>query len=91
MVVTHKVVEKGKKDGTTYFVTKGNANDIADPEISYEQIYGKIIYKSRILSAFGKLMNNRISYYILFMSIGVVVSIEIISSMFKKDEDDARE
>ena len=60
-------------------------------EISYEQIYGKIIYKSRILSAFGKLMNNRISYYILFMSIGVVVSIEIISSMFKKDEDDARE
>ena len=91
LVVTHKVVEKGKKDGTTYFVTKGNANDIADPEISYEQIYGKIIYKSRILSAFGKLMNNRISYYILFMSIGVVVSIEIISSMFKKDEDDVGE
>lgn len=91
LVVTHKVVEKGQKDGVTYFVTKGNANDISDPEISYEQIYGKIIYKSRILSAFGKLMNNRISYYILFMSIGVVVSIEIISSMFKKDEDDAGE
>jgi len=91
LIITHKVIEKEKRDNITYFVTKGSANIIPDPEITYEQIYGKVVYKTKILSQFGKLMNNRISYYILFISIGFVISIEIISSMFNKDDDDEGE
>lgn len=88
LIVTHKVIQKEERDGVTYFTTKGLANTIPDPEITYNQIYGKIIYRTKLLSTFGKLMNNRISYYILFMTIGVVISIEIISSMFNKDDGD---
>ena len=88
LIVTHKVTKKENRDGVTYFTTKGIANSVADPEITYNQIYGKIIYKTAILSAFGKFMNNQIAYYLLFFIIALVISIEIISSMFAKDEDD---
>lgn len=87
LIVTHKVIEKEKRDGVTYFTTKGIANPTSDPEITYDQIYGKIIYKTTVLSAFGKFMNNALAYYLLFFLIALVISIEIISSMFEKDED----
>ena len=43
IIVTHKVMNKEKRDGKTYFITKGLANNIEDPEIEYSQIYGKVI------------------------------------------------
>ena len=95
LIVTHKVINKEKRDGNTYFVTKGIANEISDPEITYDQIYGKVIYKTIVLSFLGKLMSRTISYYILFMIVGVIISFEIVSSMFdsdrEEDEDGRRE
>ena len=95
LIVTHKVINKEKRDGNTYFVTKGIANEISDPEISYDQIYGKVIYKTIVLSFLGKLMSRTISYYILFMIVAVIISFEIVSSMFdsdrEEDEDGRRE
>ena len=76
------------KPGTTYYVTKGTANVVQDPEISHDQVYGKVVYRAVILSIFGKLMNNKFVYYLTFMLVAVIVSIEIISSMFAKDDDD---
>ncbi len=92
IIITHKVVKKEVQNGEYYFVTKGVANAISDPEISYDQIYGKVVYKTAILSIFGKLMNNRFVYFFTFMVIALIVSIEIISSVFDtRDEDDGRE
>lgn len=95
LIVTHKVINKEKREGNTYFVTKGIANEISDPEITYDQIYGKVIYKTIVLSFLGKLMSRTISYYILFMIVGVIISFEIVSSMFdsdrEEDEDGRRE
>ena len=88
LIVTHKVINKEKRDGNTYFVTKGIANKISDPEITYDQIYGKVIYKTIVLSFLGKLMNRTISYYILFMIVGVIISFEIVSSMFDSDREE---
>ena len=88
LIVTHKVINKEKRDGNTYFVTKGIANEISDPEITYDQIYGKVIYKTIVLSFLGKLMNRTISYYILFMIVGVIISFEIVSSMFDSDREE---
>ncbi|MBQ6284865.1 MAG: signal peptidase I [Bacilli bacterium] len=91
IIITHKVIKKDNRNGDYYFVTKGVANAIADPEISYDQIYGKVVYKTAILSIFGKLMNNRFVYFFTFMIIALIVSIEIISSVFSAgDEDDGR-
>ena len=91
MVITHKVVKKEKRDGQTYFVTKGIANLIEDPEISYDQVYGKVIYKTVLLSYLGKLMSKPSSYYILFMIVGFIVSIEIVSSMFSARREEELE
>lgn len=93
LIITHKVMKKYGKDGKTYFVTKGLANEIEDPEIEYEQIYGKVVYKSIILSIIAKMMNNKLTYYILFSMIALIMSIEITSAIFEarrevKEEDD---
>ena len=46
-IVTHQVIEK-KQDNT--FITKGVNNTIEDPEIKGNQIIGKVIYKTFILT-----------------------------------------
>ena len=46
LIITHKVVEKREEGQDVYFVTRGLANTISDPEIRYDQIYGKVIYKT---------------------------------------------
>lgn len=93
LIITHKVVNKFDIDGETIFVTKGIGNDIEDPEIKYEQIYGKVIYKTVILSFIARMMNNKLTYYVLFVVIALIMSIEITSAIFEarreeKEEDD---
>ncbi len=85
--ITHRVIKKYEKDGVTHFVTKGIANMEKDPEITYDNVIGKVVYKTVILSFFGRLMTNSLSYYILFMVVGLIVSIEIVSSMFDSDDE----
>jgi len=88
LIITHKVINKQERDGSIIFTTKGIANSAADPEIEYDQIYGKVIYRTHILSFLGKLMSKQWSYYVLFAVVGIVVSIEIVSSMFESDEEE---
>ena len=50
-VVTHEVIDIEKdENGKYYFHTKGTANLIEDPVVHEDQVYGKVIYKSVILS-----------------------------------------
>ena len=94
LIITHKVVEKRQMGNDTYFVTRGLANNMSDPEIRYDQIYGIVVYKTIILSFIAKLMNNQLSYYILFTLVALIISIEIVSSLFdfdkEKEEDGSR-
>lgn len=85
LIITHKVVEKRQSGDDILFVTRGLANNVSDPEITYDQIYGKVIYKTVLLSFIAKLMNNQLSYYILFTLVALIISIEIVSSLFKED------
>ncbi len=92
LVITHKLVNIYEENGTTLFVPKGLINVIPDPDITYDQIYGKVVYKTAILSYVGRIINNRIVYYVLFIAIGLMVSIEVVSAIFEsKREDDADE
>ena len=95
LVITHKVIKKEERDGISYFITKGNANEVSDPEITYDQIYGKVVYKMVFLSLLSRLLNSQLSYYLIFITVGIIVSIEIVSSMFdssgEKEEDERRE
>ena len=91
-VITHKVVEKRQVGNEYRFVTKGIANPISDPEIEYNQIYGKVVYKTIILSFIAKMMNNKLSYYILYTLVALIISLEIVNWIFEakreaKEED----
>lgn len=93
LIITHKVIKKYEKDGQDMFVTKGLTNEVEDPSIRYDQIYGKVIYKTVVLSFIARMMNNKLTYYILFVIIALIMSIEITSAIFEarreeKEEDD---
>ena len=81
-IVTHRVIKK-KHDGKIYsFVTKGIANPVEDPEISEDQIYGKVLVKSQILSTASKVLNTTYGFYfIIFVPIVIIVTLEIIDTV----------
>lgn len=88
ITITHRIINKREDNGTYYFVTKGINNPIEDPEIRADQIFGKVIYKTLLFSFVGRLMTNIIIYYLLFVSVGVAFSYEIITSFFIKDKEE---
>lgn len=88
LVVTHKVVDKREENNKYYFTTKGTNNEISDPEIDESQIYGKVVYKTVLLSVLCKVMLKPAGYYILFMLVALVISYQIVSAIFNKDEED---
>lgn len=86
LVITHKVIDRRKEDGKYYFITQGTNNEIADPEIEESQIYGKVIYKTILLSAICKVMLKPIGYYLLFILVALVISYQVVSIIFSRNE-----
>ena len=91
-VVTHRIINIEETDEGKIFHTKGDANDIEDPVIKADQIYGKVIYKCFIISILSKLMNNLTAFYILvFIPIGLLVFLQMKDSISSKSKDDDEE
>lgn len=86
--VTHKVIDIREENGVVYYKTKGTANQIEDPEIKYDQIYGKIVFKLPLLSKLSRLMLNVYAYYILTTIMGLLVSIQLVRVIFDKENDE---
>lgn len=91
LIVTHKVISVREENGKYYFKTKGIANEIVDPEISEDQIYGKIIYKMGFLSILSRLMLNIYAYYILATIMGLLVSIQVVKIIYDNDDEEEQE
>lgn len=90
-VITHRLIKIEEKNGKKIFTTKGIANQFEDPSITYDQIYGKVVYKTIILSTLAKLMSSTVSYYLVFIVIALIFSIEVVSIIFSKYDDDEDE
>lgn len=88
LTITHRIISKRNENGKYYFITKGIANTGEDPEISGDNIYGKVVYHTILFSFVGRLMTNMIVYYLLFMSVGVAFSYEIITTFFMKEKSE---
>ncbi len=93
LIVTHRVVDLNhdNKTGKYSFQTKGIANDIEDPVIEEDQVYGKIIYKVRSFSLLAKSVNNMyIFFFVIFIPIVLLISIKIIQVRHERklDEED---
>ena len=81
-IVTHRVIKRGFDGEKYHFVTKGIANPIEDPKIYGDQIYGKVVFKSSILSTLSKVLNNSYGFYfIVFVPIVIIVTLEIIDTV----------
>ena len=96
-VVTHEVIEKRQNENGQYvFVTKGTANTIADPEITEDQVYGKVVYKTALLSAICKLLQNIYGFYFLIIVPLAIIIAKIlfnflISRAEKREEESENE
>lgn len=87
LTITHRIIEKRNENNKNYFVTKGIANLVEDPEISDDDIYGKVVYHTVLFSFVGRLMTNIVIYYLLFVLVGVSFAYEVISSFIKKEDN----
>ncbi len=84
-IVTHQVIKIDKSTGK--FHTKGLANDTEDPLISGEQIMGKVIYKSKILSLISRVVNNPYGFYfVIFVPFSILVVMEVIDIVNERRE-----
>ena len=78
-IVTHRVIKKETLQGTNYLHTRGIANSIEDPLIEENQVLGKVVYKSRILSLISKIVNNPYGFYfVVFVPFAILLVMEVI-------------
>ncbi len=93
LIVTHRVIEKFDYEGKHKIKTKGINNEVEDPVINADQVYGKVIYRTILFSLMGKIMTNKVAYFMIFASVSLVFSYEFISYFFldNDDEDDEEE
>lgn len=82
-IVTHQIINIGTNEKGEYeFLTKGIANDAEDPLVNQSQIYGKVIYKSVILSWCSKLINNMYGFYfVIFVPMVILIFIEVLQEI----------
>ena len=87
--ITHRVINKRKDNDKYYFTTKGIANDVEDPEINEDDLFGKVSYHTIFFSFIGRLMTNVVVYYFAFILVAAIFSYDFIkSTFFKKEESD---
>ena len=90
--VTHEIQTIEKQDNGVYkIVTKGIANIQEDPEITSDQVYGKIVYKVQTLSWLSKKISNiYVFYFLIFVPIGIIIYKQI-RALIKEDDEDSEE
>lgn len=87
--VTHRIVKiRNTVDGLE-ITTKGLANSIEDPSIRPDQVLGKVVYKSVVLSFLSSLLNNIYTlYFVVFLPICIMIFFEILATVKDKKELD---
>lgn len=84
-VITHRIIDIQNKDGETLIQTKGINNDAADPLIKPEQVYGKMIYKTKLLSKINKAIKTQEGFYLcIFVPLAIIIGSEILTSLIEK-------
>lgn len=59
MVATHRVHELTVIDGETQYITKGDANDVVDPPVRYENVMGSPVFSIPYLGYFSSWLQSR--------------------------------
>ena len=87
-VVTHEVVNITQNENGEYlFHSKGLVNLVEDPVVHEEQLYGVVVYKTKLLSFIRRVINTDIGMLCLIIIpiIYIIVS-EMIAILIEKEE-----
>lgn len=86
-VITHEVIGIERDDNDKYiFRAKGLANLVEDPKVMESQLYGKVIYKSVILSTIYRIVATNIGFYLfIIIPMMYIIGSEIIHAMLEKE------
>ena len=77
--ITHRVTDIIKKDGQTYYQTKGDNNNSEDPElVKYRQVNGKLVFK---ISKLGTIITN------LLTGTGIAILFVFILLSYLRDKN----
>lgn len=88
-IVTHRVEKINYDEGTHryIFTTKGIANVAQDSEINEDQIYGKVVYKTHILSLFSKASRNTVVFVLfIFIPLAIYIAIEMVNIILENHD-----
>ena len=87
-VVTHQVVSISKDENGKYlFHSKGIANLIEDPVVHEDQLYGVVVYKTKLLSSVRKIISTDIGMLVLIIiPIVYIIVSEMIAMLIEKEE-----
>ena len=94
-IVTHRVISIINENGNYQFETQGLANEYSDPIVSSDQVYGVVVYRPIVISFLSHLLNNSYGlYFLIFIPIALLIFIEILEYIKKKEgelDNDERE
>jgi len=78
-IVTHKVVSIREEMGKVVFTTKGNSNISIDPDVREEIVFGKVIYKFKLLSLISRLIKTWYGFlFIIVLPLMTLLVTEVI-------------
>ena len=88
MIITHEVIDIEKDAGGKYiYHTKGLTNIVEDPIVEYDQVYGKIIHKSAILSFIYMIVGSKYGIFLfIIIPLFYIIGSELLSFMLEKEE-----
>ncbi len=88
-IVTHQVIMIEKENENYRIQTKGIANTKADPEITQNEVIGKVIYKMGVLSLLQRaISNNYVFYFVVFVPIVLLTFRQVLKSRLDDEDDD---
>lgn len=87
-VVTHEVVNITKDETGAYlFHSKGLANLVEDPIVHEKQLYGVVVYKTKLLSYIRKIISTDLGMLLLIIiPILYIIISEMIAILIEKEE-----
>ena len=81
-IVTHRIIDIEEKNGKKTYLTKGINNDVEDPTIGDNQIYGKVVGKVPVVTQINHIVKNQYGFFFLiFLPLVIVIFLEIADTV----------
>lgn len=87
-IVTHRIIDIEVKNGKKTYLTKGINNEVEDPTIGDNQIYGKVVGKVPIVTEINHIVKNQYGFFFLiFLPLVIVIFLEIADTVTEMKQD----